>query len=214
MSKTIAIALLVAASACGRQQAKGRPVPESAIDEKNQTMAAETSPMEPETVPTPSEQVLAGGSGTERAARTEHASAVLRPTRSSKVRGTIRFEVVDGVVQVIADVKGLPKGKHAFHVHEYGDCSARDAKSAGDHFDFTGHPMEHEKTMITGNLGELTARANGTAHVTAMVPDATLDGESSIVGRSVVVHQKGNDETHPPDGAAGKRLACGVITPS
>src|SRR5947207_193209 len=59
------------------------------------------------------------------------AIAVLHPTGSNKVSGTVTFtEVADGV-QVQAEITGLTPGNHGFHVHEFGDCSATDLSSAG-----------------------------------------------------------------------------------
>ena len=68
------------------------------------------------------------------------AVAVLHPTGSNKVAGTVTFtEVADGV-QVLAEITGLTPGNHGFHVHEFGDCSAPDASSAGAHFNPTNKP--------------------------------------------------------------------------
>src|SRR5437879_5286737 len=68
------------------------------------------------------------------------AIAVLHPTRGNKVSGTVTFtEVADGV-QVQAEITGLTPGNHGFHVHEFGDCSAGDASSAGAHFNPTNKP--------------------------------------------------------------------------
>lgn len=142
-----------------------------------------------------------------------HAVAVLEPTQQSKVRGTIDFVQEDGDVTVRASVRGLEPGKHAFHVHLWGDCSSQDAKSAGTHFNFAGSSESPPPDIdrITGNLGELEADASGNAESTSKIDKATLTGAYSIVGRSVIIHEKGNDESAPPIGAAGGRLACGVI---
>lgn len=43
-------------------------------------------------------------------------------------------------MKVIADVTGLTPGKHGFHIHQYGDCSAADGTSAGGHF----NPMDEK----------------------------------------------------------------------
>jgi Cu/Zn superoxide dismutase len=69
------------------------------------------------------------------------AIAVLHPTAGNKVSGTVTFtEVADGV-QVQAEITGLTPGKHGFHVHEFGDCSAADLASAGAHFNPTTSRM-------------------------------------------------------------------------
>ena len=40
----------------------------------------------------------------------------------------------------------------------------------------------------------------------------TFDGENSILGKGVILHAKADDLTSQPTGAAGARIACGVIT--
>lgn len=133
------------------------------------------------------------------------AVAVLRPTQGNDVGGVVTFEETKDGVRVNARVSGLSSGEHAYHVHVYGDCSAPDATSAGPHYRFG--PAD---TGVTGNLGELSGTGDAVL-ATRTLPNAELQGERSIVGRSVVVHAKGNDPSQPPDGAAGARIACGVI---
>lgn len=143
----------------------------------------------------------------------EHtAVAKLEPTRGSRARGSVEFESAERGVRVRAELSGLPSGPHGFHVHEKGDCSAPDASSAGEHFNFESD--EHDPGHITGNLGELEADDSGRAVLEAVIPRAELEGARSIVGRAVVVHAQGNDPRQTPDGGAGDRIACGVITAS
>lgn len=146
--------------------------------------------------------------------RVQTAVAILHPTEGNEVGGTVHFTSPAGQgVQVNARVSGLPGGVHAYHVHVYGDCSAIDAASAGPHFNFQGggkDPLQ-KPDRILGNLGELEAGPDGKASAVAPIQYARLNGARSIVGRSVVVHAKGNDPGQPPDGAAGARVACGVI---
>lgn len=141
------------------------------------------------------------------------AIAVLQPTRGQGVQGTIAFTQTPEGVRVKAEVNHLPNGKHAYHVHLYGDCSGPEAKTAGTHFNFQGpskHPPE-SIDYITGNLGDLEPNSDGKATAETVVEHATLHGPYTIVGRSVVVHAKANDPSAPPMGATGSRLACGVI---
>lgn len=137
--------------------------------------------------------------------------AELQPTAGNEARGMVRFRRDGEGVLMTAELEGLPPGVHAFHVHEKGDCSAPDASSAGPHYAFA--PTSDPPERITGNLGELEADEDGRARREARIPLARLDGPRSIVGRSVVVHERGNDPTSPPAGDAGGRIACGVIRP-
>jgi Cu-Zn family superoxide dismutase len=141
------------------------------------------------------------------------AIAVLAPTKGNEVAGVMTFEQTADGVKLHAEVSGLPPGKHAYHVHIFGDCSSEDGSKAGTHFHFTGsakEPGEHYP-HITGDLGDLDAGADGKATADAVIKDASLQGAFSILGRSVIVHEKPNDPKQPPMGGAGGRLACGVI---
>ena len=77
------------------------------------------------------------------------AVAVLHPTRGSKVEGTVAFTREKSGMRVTASLKGLSPGLHGFHIHMFGDCSAPDATSAGEHFNPTGMihagPTEHKR---------------------------------------------------------------------
>src|SRR5437667_9226662 len=91
------------------------------------------------------------------------AIAVLHPTAGNKISGTVTFtEVADGV-QVKAEITGLSPGNHGFHVHDFGDCSAADASSAGAHFNPTSKP--HAGPDATerhvGDMGNVEADASG-----------------------------------------------------
>lgn len=146
------------------------------------------------------------------------AVALLQPTGGEQAgaegpRGEVYFEQDEQGLRVSTRLQGLPAGTHAYHVHLRGDCSGTAGKSAGPHFNFSGSsaPPPDDIERITGNLGELRADAHGNARHQGRVEDASLTGRYSVIGRAVVVHAKGNDPAQPPAGAAGARLACGVI---
>jgi Cu-Zn family superoxide dismutase len=168
--------------------------------------------------------VLAGAAGTDGALRfdpgdaaspaVDGAVAVLEPVGDSGVRGVVTFRAAEegSGLDVEAVVNGLSGGRHAYHVHVAGDCTGADGSRAGPHFHFDGSSLHPAPSAgITGNLGELAPNGSDAAVHRAHVAGARLQGPYSILGRSVIVHEKGNDHAHPPDGAAGKRLACGVI---
>ena len=141
------------------------------------------------------------------------AVAVLSSASGSKVTGTVTFTKSGDDVKVVADVTGLTPGKHGFHVHEFGDCSAADASSAGGHYNPTKH--EHAAPDVSdrhmGDLGNLEADSSGKAHLERTDKTLKLSGDNSIVGYAVIVHEKEDDLKTQPTGNAGGRLACGVI---
>lgn len=141
------------------------------------------------------------------------AICVLHPTAGNEVTGIVTFtDSPEGVV-VEATVEGLTPGKHGFHVHHYGDCSAPDGTSAGGHFnpDGTDHGGPHAHVRHVGDLGNLEADENGKAHYRMVDKMLELNGAHSIIGRSIIVHAGEDDLTSQPTGAAGARVAYGVI---
>jgi Cu-Zn family superoxide dismutase len=140
------------------------------------------------------------------------AVAKLEPKSGSQVSGTVTFTKGGDEVQVMADIENLKPGKHGFHIHEKGDCSAADASSAGAHFNPThqhhGGPTTSERHE--GDLGNIEADASGKAHLD-WKGKMKLSGADSIIGKSVVVHEKEDDLKTDPTGNSGGRIACGVI---
>lgn len=160
--------------------------------------------------------VLALGGWNSRASAADQptkAVAVLGSASGSSVAGTVTFTQDGDEVKVVADITGLQPGKHGFHVHEFGDCSAPDATSAGGHFNPTKDPHAGREAAErhVGDLGNIEADASGKAHVEFTDKVLKLSGDGSIVGHAVIVHQKADDLKTQPTGDAGGRVACGVI---
>ncbi len=141
------------------------------------------------------------------------AIAVLQPTKGSSVHGTVSYEAVENGVHVIAYISGLTAGKHGFHIHEFGDCSADDGSSAGGHFNpgGTSHGAPTAEPRHAGDMGNIEADREGHAALDYVDHVMTLTGERSIIGHAVVVHEKEDDLKTQPTGNAGARVACGVI---
>ena len=145
--------------------------------------------------------------------RIEKAICVVHPTEGNDLSGTIKFEKTNDGVKVIADVKGLTPGKHGFHVHQYGDCGGPAGKTAGGHFnpEDKKHGAPDDMERHVGDLGNLVADSSGVASMTFTDSKLTLNGPNSIIGRSIIIHAGEDDLTSQPTGAAGARVACGVI---
>ncbi|MFU8785522.1 superoxide dismutase family protein [Aliidiomarina sp.] len=141
--------------------------------------------------------------------------AMLHGTEGNEnIHGFVMFERDEDGVFVIAHAEGLPANSvHGFHVHEFGDCSAPDATSAGGHFNPHGrdHGGPDSEARHVGDLGNLRTDDNGIAHLEMLDHKLELSGPNSIIGKAVVVHAQEDDLTSQPVGNAGARIACGVI---
>ena len=142
------------------------------------------------------------------------AISVLHPTAGNKVTGTVTFTPVADGVKVHAEIAGLTPGNHGFHIHEFGDCSAADASSAGAHFNPTNQPHAGPDTGARheGDMGNVEADSSGKAKLDYVDHQISFADEAkSAIGRSVVVHAKPDDLKTQPSGDSGARIACGVI---
>ena len=141
----------------------------------------------------------------------------LEPKSGSDVSGTVTFTEEDGEVTMTAEVSGLTEGTHAIHLHENGDCSAEDASSAGGHWNPTsedhgewGDPDGFHR----GDIGNFDVNANGEGSITFTTDKWCIgcdDEQKNILNKAVIIHDGVDDYTSQPSGAAGTRIACGVI---
>lgn len=142
------------------------------------------------------------------------ATATMESKSGSNVTGSVKFTQLTDGVQVAIDLAGLTPGPHGFHIHEKGDCSAADATSAGPHFNPTSQPHGAPDAAAhhMGDFGNLVADDKGEVHQKSVISWISLEGNDTIVGRAVVVHNDPDDLTSQPAGNAGSRIGCGVIT--
>lgn len=141
------------------------------------------------------------------------AIALLSPAKDKTVKGVVTFTQTDKGVKVYAHLEGLTPGKHGFHIHEFGDCTAADLTSAGGHFNPTqmSHGSPTDEMRHSGDLGNIVADEKGMAMLEWVDPVMQLSGPNSIIGHAVIVHAKEDDLKTQPTGNAGGREACGVI---
>lgn len=145
------------------------------------------------------------------------AVAVLKGT--STVEGVVTLtQEDDGPTTVNVKISGLTPGLHGFHLHEFGDTT-NGCISTGPHFNPNGltHGAPCDEVRHAGDLGNITANADGVAEATIVDSQIPLSGPNAVVGRALVVHEleddlgKGGHELSLSTGNAGGRLACGVV---
>jgi Cu-Zn family superoxide dismutase len=135
-------------------------------------------------------------------------------SQDSKVSGTVHFTSEAGGVHVVADVKGVKPGQHGFHLHEKGDCSTPDYKSAGGHFNPSNasHACDPTNPRHAGDFGNLTVDKDGNGHLDMTTTELSFDGPNSVLGKAVILHAGVDDCKTQPTGNSGDRLACGVVS--
>jgi Cu-Zn family superoxide dismutase len=121
-------------------------------------------------------------------------------------------------VEIALSLKGLPAGEHALHFHMTPKCEGPDFTSAGGHFNPAAkkHGMKNPEGPHAGDMSNFTVAAAGTAKATVANANVTLGaGANSLSangGTALMVHAAADDMKSDPDGNAGARIACGVIT--
>jgi superoxide dismutase, Cu-Zn family len=147
------------------------------------------------------------------------ATAELRRADGQSV-GTANLTEVSGGVLVVLEMRGMPPGVKAVHVHEVGTCEPPDWASAGQHLnpDKKQHGLLNPAGPHAGDLANITIGSDGAGRMETMNERITLGaGPVSILasgGTALIVHAMPDDFRTDPDGGSGARIACGVITRS
>src|SRR4051794_22083806 len=190
--------------------------------------------------PPPSAAAGGEGAGAEQAPTGETLRADLKTPDGTSV-ATAEFVFSDGYATVTVKTTAsgqLTPGFHGMHIHAVGKCEPAsvaptggapgDFNSAGGHFQVGGHTTH----PASGDLSSLQVRGDGSAMVVTTTDAFTAADLLAGQKTAIIIHEKsdnfanipperyqqingtpGPDEMTMATGDAGKRVACGVISP-
>jgi Cu-Zn family superoxide dismutase len=220
MKRTGMLCALVLA-ACGGTQKSTTQQPLAATSEEAsmQAMANPSPPpkTEEQVVPPVDDAVPPPAAGTPAQAEPpapatpaapSQAIAMMTMLKDGKDVGTVSFELgSDNVIVIQGDFHDLPKGKHAFYIHEGSDC-----KKLGAHLDPTNqkHGPPSSATRHAGDFGNVEIAKDGTGQFQMSTDSLSFEAgrADTLTGRTLVIHAKADNRS----GSAGPAIACGVIS--
>ena len=138
---------------------------------------------------------------------------VIQAKSNTKTAGTASFIQNKNTVKMSLNATQLTPGIHAIHIHEFGDCSSADAKSAGGHWNPSGemHGKWEKDEFHMGDIGNLVADKSGAARLVFKTDKWCIgctDESKNIIGKGLIIHAGKDDFMTQPTGNAGGRVGC------
>ena len=145
------------------------------------------------------------------------AAANITNLQTETLLGVAKFTETKKGVILNVELQAEKNVTLAVHIHQYGNCSDADGKSAGGHWNPTeeNHGAWGDGSFHSGDLGNVTTDKNGkgSLEVLDVFGRWSLDEDkiTTVLNKAISVHAGMDDMTSQPSGAAGKRIGCGEI---
>ena len=132
------------------------------------------------------------------------------------VEGIFSILQIDRETSVVSfDLEGIPEGKHSVHIHErqVDGTNWGDAKGHYDPYKNQGEDVDkaHNQGADIWNMGVINSPSDDSELEDSFYSqDIRLYGETSVINRSIVIHEKEGDnyDDGNRDTGAGGRIAC------
>lgn len=134
--------------------------------------------------------------------------------------GCVIFIEKKDYTEIRIHVYGFKQGKHGFHIHEKGTVE-QGCDSLCSHYNPFNAPHggrdDDKSRRHVGDLGNIEINEKGECNVVLRDKLVKLNGEYSVINRSIIIHEdeddlgRGGDEESVKTGNSGKRIACAKI---
>lgn len=130
---------------------------------------------------------------------------------NGEARGVFTLTPAPGGLLVTANLKNMPEGQHAFHLHANPSCEDS-FNAAGGHYNPKGEPhgFFNGKAFHLGDMPNIHVGKSGQLKIENFIHGLILSSNMPRPG-TLIIHAGGDDYISQPSGAAGERIACGVV---